>query len=105
MRRATLKEAEPHLLLNQLLTLAHVVIDLVERQETVGDPVELGEAEIAALVLHDYGDRTLPELRVHRAALSVKGIELEFRTRALDQEVSWSLKLTRHNPGKSEPSP
>jgi len=95
MRPKILKELGTHLLLDQLLTLARVVIDLVERQETAGDPVDLDEAEIAALVLHDYGGRTLPELKVHRATLSPEGIELDFRTRALDREFLWSLKLTR----------
>ncbi len=101
----SLRELERHLLLNQLQVLAHVVIDLVERQETAADPVLLDEAQIAALVLHDYGDRTLPELRVHRAMLSLEGIELDFRTRPPDQEVLWSLRLARHKPGISDPSP
>lgn len=96
---------ERPLLLNQLLTLARVVIDLVERQETAEDPVCLDEAEIVALVLHDYGDRTLPGLKVHRATLSQAGIELDFGTQHLGREVLWSLKLTRHKPGRSEASP
>jgi len=93
------------LLLNQLLTLARVVIDLVEQQETAGDPVWLDEAQIVALVLRDYGVRTLPGLTVHRATLSQEGIELDFQTLLQDQEVSWSLKLTRHSPGSSEAKP
>ncbi len=99
------KDPAAGLLINQLLTLARVVIDLVERQETAADPVCLGEVEIAALVLRDYGDRKLLELKVHRAMLSREGIELDFQTGDLGQGVSWSLKLTHHKPGSSDPRP
>lgn len=101
----SLRGLERPLLLDQLLTLARVAIDLVQRQEKAEDPVYLDEAEIVALVLHDYGDRTLPGLKVHRAMLSQAGIELDFGTQHLGREVLWSLKLTRHKPGRSEASP
>jgi len=92
-------------LLDLLRVLARVVIDLVERQEKAGDLVWLDAVEIAALVLRDYGDRTLRELRLHGVALSSEGIELLFETGEKDQPVLWSLILTRQSPGKSEPSP
>ncbi len=99
------EEIERHLLLGQLLVLARVAIGLVERQETAEDPVWLDVAEIAALVLRDYGDRKLSGLLFEGGKLDQGGIVLFFRTPGRGQEVEWSLTLTRHKPGKSEPSP
>ncbi len=81
------------LLLDQLLILARVAIDLVELQEKAEDPVSLDEAQIAAVVLRDYGDRKLRELRLHSAQLSAEGIALYFETGKRGQVTSWSLKL------------
>lgn len=103
--RVTPKGFERSLLLNRLLVLARVAIDLVERQETAADPACLDVAEIAALVLRDYGDRTLRELKFEGAVLDSEGIELWFQTRPQGKVVKWSLLLTRHKPGSSDPSP
>ncbi len=93
------------LLLNQLLVLARVAIDLVERQEKAEDRAWLDEAEIAALVLRDYGTQKSQGLRLEGALLSQEGIELYFESRHQDPTVLWSLILTRYKPGRSEPSP
>jgi len=104
-QRKILTKSESHLLLDQLLVLARVAIDLVERQEKAADPVALDEAEIAALVLRDYGDRKLSGVRLKRGMLCSKGIGLSFQTQSQGQEVWWSLILTRHSAGSSAPSP
>jgi len=101
----SLRDLEPHLLLDQLLVLVRVATDLVERQEKAASQVAIDEAEIAALVLRDYGARKSPGLKFHLAMLSPEGIELYFETQSQGQEALWSLILTLHKPGSSVPSP